>query len=65
MAMLNYRYMRFIILLASTIMVAMGLTLYHGMHIHDIDFRCGIAKKIRFIYELYHIRLEPLWPKLD
>jgi hypothetical protein len=31
--------------LASTIMVAMGLTLYHGMHIHDMDFRCGVAKK--------------------
>jgi hypothetical protein len=41
----KYRYMRFIILLASTIMAAMGLTLYHGMHIHDMDFRCGVAKK--------------------
>jgi hypothetical protein len=26
-------------------LVAMGLTLYHGMHIHDMDFRCGVAKK--------------------
>jgi hypothetical protein len=44
-------YMRLIILLAGTIMVAMGLTLYHGIYTTWI-FCCDIYK-IQIIYEIY------------
>jgi hypothetical protein len=115
---------KFIILLAGTIMVAMGLNPYHGIYttwifvvtfpkyrfIYDMDFRHVFAKisslymslillsvcatallwsqwawtyiswhhaytrhgfslwccqKFRFINELYHLRLEPVWPQLN
>jgi hypothetical protein len=54
MALQVYTY-EIVILLAGTILVAMGLTL------HDIDFRCGISKIQVHICDVSSYWLGPSW----